>query len=130
MTTDTASGARQGDGDRRFRSIFDAAAIGIAVVDMRNGILLESNGSLHEMLGYTADELRGKTFADITYPPDLDADVAMLGEMLAGTRDRYSIEKRYVRKNGTLMWAKLNASVDRNDDGSALFGIGMVEDIG
>jgi PAS domain S-box-containing protein len=97
---------------------------------MRNGILLESNGSLHEMLGYTADELRGKTFADITYPPDLDADVAMFGEMLAGTRDRYSIEKRYVRKNGTLMWAKLNASVDRNDDGSALFGIGMVEDIG
>src|SRR4051794_4440865 len=118
MTTDFASGARHDDGDRRFRSIFDSAAIGIAVIDMRSGTLLESNGALREMLGYTAEELCGKSFADITYPPDLDSDLALFGEMVAGTRDRYSIEKRYVRKNGALVWAKLHASVDRSVDGS------------
>jgi two-component system cell cycle sensor histidine kinase/response regulator CckA len=129
MTTDLSSGARWSDGDRRFRTLFDAAAIGIAVVEMVDGRLLETNAALHNMLGYDADELRGKTFSELTYPLDLDADLALFGELTAGARDSYTLEKRYIRKNGTLFWAKLHASVDRDDDGTPRFGIGMVEDI-
>jgi PAS domain S-box-containing protein len=129
MTTDTASGARHEDGDRRFRTIFNAASIGIAVVDMSSGRILESNAALGDMLGYDAEELRARTFAEVTFPPDLDADLTLFAEMVAGTRDRYTIEKRYVRKNGSLMWAKLHASIDRTSEASSVYGIGMIEDL-
>src|SRR5690349_13931719 len=129
MTTETPSGARLDDGDRRFRTIFDSAAIGIAVVDMSSGRVMESNAALREMLGYTAEELHAKSFTEVSYPPDLDEDLSLFQEMVAGTRDRYTLEKRFVRKNGTLVWMKLHASVDRAPDGSPRFGIGMVEDI-
>src|SRR5262245_66526923 len=68
-------------------------------------------------------------FVELTHPGDREADLALFHELLAGTRDRYTIEKRYIRKNGTLVWGKLYASVDRDEHGKPLFGVGMVEDI-
>ena len=129
MTTEPSSGTRRTDGDTRFRTIFNSAAIGIAVVDVATGRVVDSNATLHTLLGYTAEELHRLNFAELTYPPDLDADLALFNELVTGKRDRYSLEKRYVRKNGTLMWGKLHASVDRDADGTPRFGIGMVEDI-
>ncbi|MGH9884315.1 MAG: PAS domain S-box protein, partial [bacterium] len=129
MTTDLQSGARWSDGDRRFRTIFQASAIGIAVVDSADGRVLEANPALCEMLGYSADELHGLTIAEITYPPDLDADIALLSELLSGARDSYVLEKRFIRKDRSLVWGKLHASIEREADGTARYGVGMVEDI-
>lgn len=128
MTTEPARGARAVDNDCRFRTIFDAAAVGIAVVDL-DGRVLESNPALNAMLGYADDELIGVSFADFTYAADVDADLALFQELLAGTRDQYTLEKRYLRKNGSVIWAKLHASLDRAPCGTPRFGIGMVEDI-
>src|SRR5215212_1943955 len=66
-------------GDDRFRTIFDAAAVGIAFVDL-TGRIVESNPALQHLLGYTATELHGKTFIELTYAVDLSADLAFISE--------------------------------------------------
>ena len=115
-------------GDERFRTIFDAAAVGIALVDL-TGRIVESNPALQHLLGYTADELEGKTFIELTYPLDLSADLAFINEMLAGQRETYQLEKRYIRKDNSLVWVRLAASVVRDPDGTPDYGIGMLVDI-
>ena len=128
MTTEMESSGRRFESDRRFRTIFDAAAIGIAVIDM-TGRIIETNPALHDMLGYSADDLRAMTLSELTHEPDLDADVAVMGELLAGRRDSYRVEKRYVRKDGKVVWGRLAASLVRDDDGTPRYAIAMVEDI-
>jgi PAS domain S-box-containing protein len=124
---------RQAEADRassevRFHTIFDQAAIGIALVDM-TGCPVETNPALQAMLGYSADELRAMTFADFTHPEDVDTDLALFGELMAGARDVYQITKRYLRKDGQVVWANMRASLIRDARGAMQFGIGMVEDI-
>ncbi len=81
------------------------------------------------MLGYSADEFSAMTFVDITHPDDVEADWNLFQELLAGARESYQIEKRYVRKDGQVVWGRLTASFVRGGSGEPLFGIGMVEDI-
>ena len=115
-------------GDDRFRTIFDAAAVGIALVDL-TGRIVESNPALHHLLGYTATELHGKTFIELTYAVDLGADLAYISEMLAGQRETYQLEKRFIRKDNSLVWARLAASVVRDESGTPHYGIGVIVDI-
>ena len=115
-------------GDRRFRAIFDAAAIGIALIDL-TGRITESNAALQQLLGYSATELRGKTFVELTYAPDLGDDPAMIGAIFAGLRDNRTLEKRYLRFDNSIVWARVAASVVRHADGSPQCGIAMVVDI-
>ena len=115
-------------GDDRFRTIFDAAAVGIALVDL-TGRIVESNPALQHLLGYTATELLGRTFVELTYAVDLGADLAFISEMLAGQRETYQLEKRFIRKDNALVWARLAASVVRDEDGTPHYGIGVVVDI-
>jgi two-component system cell cycle sensor histidine kinase/response regulator CckA len=128
MTFGPPPGARPDTGDRRFRAIFDAAAIGIALIDL-TGRIAESNPALQHLLGYDATELRGKTWFELTYPPDLGDDPALMGAIFAGLRDSRTLEKRYVRKDGSVVWARVAASVVRHADGSPQCGIAMVVDI-
>jgi PAS domain S-box-containing protein len=122
------TGDRPESGDRRFRAIFDAAAIGIALIDL-TGRITESNAALQCLLGYDASELRGKTWFELTYPLDLGDDPALIGAIFAGLRDSRTLEKRYVRKDGSVVWARVAASVVRHADGSPQCGIAMVVDI-
>ncbi|HJQ29615.1 MAG TPA: EAL domain-containing protein [Rubrobacter sp.] len=116
------------ESEARFRAVFDRAAIGMALVTAE-GRLLESNPALQEMLGYTDEELRGMHFADLTHPDDVAADAACFEELVAGDIDRFRLEKRYVRKDGSLMWGGLtSSSVPGTGDGS-WFMVGMVEDV-
>jgi len=69
------------------------------------------------------------TIADITHPEDLAADFALFAEVLAGTRDTYTMDKRYVRKDGGIVWGHLAVSVTRGEDGAPETLIGMVLDI-
>jgi PAS domain S-box-containing protein len=112
----------------RFQTIFEQAMIGIALVDMA-GCPVETNPALQTMLGYSADELRAMTFVDFTHPEDVDADAALFGELVSRTREFYQITKRYLRKDGQVVWGNLHISLVRTAQGEPQFAIGMVEDI-
>jgi PAS domain S-box-containing protein len=111
----------------RLRAIFDSAAIGIALADKEGGIL-ETNPAMQAMLGYSADELREMVFADFTHPEDVAADLDLFQELVAGKRDRYSLDKRYIRQDGQVIWARLTVSlVQRGSEPG--FAVGLVEEI-
>jgi two-component system, cell cycle sensor histidine kinase and response regulator CckA len=114
--------------ERRFRGTFEQAAVGIAHV-APDGAWLEVNQRICEIVGYTSEELRARTFQDITYPPDLDADLELLRKVLEGSIATYSIEKRYVRKDGSLVWIDLNVSLVRDAAGAPAYFISLIQDI-
>jgi PAS domain S-box-containing protein len=114
--------------EARLRAIFEKTAMGIAVVNTE-GSVLESNPALEEILGYTAGELRRMSFTDVTHPDDVAADESLFQELLAGRRDWYRMEKRYLRKDGRVIWGSLTASAVRDAQGAARFTIGMLQDI-
>ncbi len=116
------------ESDARFRTIFADAAIGIVLADLA-GRLVESNPAIERMLGYTRDELRGMAFTEVTHPDDVSADWALFAELVAGRRDFYQMEKRYLHKDGHVVWGNLTASLVRDERGTPRFTIGMVEDI-
>jgi PAS domain S-box-containing protein len=114
--------------EQRWRAMFENAAIGIALVDTL-GHPVQSNPALQRMLGYTADELACMPFVTFTHPEDAATDWALVREVFAGQRDHYQIEKRYIRKDGQVLWGHLTVSAIRDETGSCEFVIGMLEDI-
>jgi PAS domain S-box-containing protein len=117
------------ESEERFRTIFENAGLGTSVVD-RHGHPVECNFAIQKMLGYTETELRNMPFTEFTHPDDIDLDWKLYRELAAGKRDKYEIEKRYIKKNGEVMWAHLTVSLIRNNDGTpAEYTVGMVEDI-
>jgi len=114
--------------ETEFRAVFEHSAIGMALVDVE-GHPVRSNPALERALGYTAKELRRMAFAEFTHPEDVNRDVALSQSLLAGERDSYQIEKRFIRKNGEITWGRMTASLIRREDGAPVFGIGMVEDV-
>ncbi|BAL22368.1 sensor histidine kinase [Azoarcus sp. KH32C] len=116
------------DSERRFRATFEQAAVGIALVTP-DGRWLRTNQKLCDIVGYTQDELAALTFQDITHPDDLEADLDQVQRMLAGEIETYSLEKRYLRKGGAIVWINLTAALVRQADGSPDYFISVVEDI-
>jgi diguanylate cyclase (GGDEF)-like protein/PAS domain S-box-containing protein len=114
--------------DEQFRTAFDDALVGISLV-APDGRWLRVNESLCTIVGYTREQLYGMTFQDITHPEDLDTDLALLEETLAGTRAGYQMEKRYLRPDGEVVWALLSVSLVRDADGAPLHFISQVLDI-
>lgn len=114
--------------EERFRLTLDEAPIGMALVSVK-GDFLRVNHVLCEMLGYSADELVGMTFRAITHPEDLDADLALAGRLARGEIPRYRLEKRYIRKDGTIVEVELSASVLRGAGGRPVHFIAQLEDI-
>ena len=116
------------DSQQRFKSAFDNAPIGIALVD-RDGSLLDVNDALCTLVGYTKDELRQLRFQTITYADDLELDLALLEEMLEGKRETYQLEKRYIHKNGNIIWALLSVSAVYDAAGHVDYFISQIQDI-
>src|SRR5215475_4042154 len=116
------------DSEARFRAIFENAAVGIARV-APDGHWLEVNQRLCDIVGYSREELMTKTFAEITHPDDLEQDLIAMRRILAGEIDTYLMEKRYYRKDGSVVWANLTVSMMRKADGSPDYFISIVEDI-
>jgi PAS domain S-box-containing protein len=114
--------------ETRFRAIFENAGIGIALVGS-DGVLVESNPALEQLLGYSAAEFQKMHFRQFTHPDYLTRDLGLYQDLVAGRRGRYEIEKKYIRKDGNLIWGKLVVSAVRDATGEVVFGIGMVEDI-
>jgi PAS domain S-box-containing protein len=92
-----------------FRLIIDHAPIGIVIIDKDYKWLL-INKRFTEITGYTIDELHNKTFLDITYKEDIQRNVNLYEQMVTGKYDEYSYEKRYVRKNGKIIWVRLTVA--------------------
>ncbi len=116
------------ESEARFRATFENAAVGIAHV-APDGSWLRVNTKLCHIVGYTPDELVQLSFQDITHPEDLDKDLSLLTEVLSGARDEYEMEKRYRRKDGSLVWVNLTVGCVRNRTGSVAYLISAVEDI-
>jgi PAS domain S-box-containing protein len=116
------------DSEVRFRAIFEQAAIGIGLVDMQ-GRSITANPALTTMLGYSANELHNIPFTTFTHPDDVDSDVALFSELIAGTREFYAMQKRYIRKDGQVVWGNLRVSLIRDASGAPQFAIGMAEDV-
>lgn len=116
------------ESEAHFRTIFNDTVLGIKLIDPI-GRIVETNPALQEMLGYTADELQRMTFQDLTYPEDTPIMTLLLNNLLSGKMDHFRVEKRYLHKNGQVIWGKLAMSLFRRHDGTPVFGIGMIENI-
>jgi PAS domain S-box-containing protein len=116
------------ESEERFRLTIDEAPIGMALV-APDGRFMRVNRALCELVGYTAAELANLTFQAITHPDDLHTDLVLAGRLERGEIPRYSLAKRYIRKDGTAVHVMLNGSALRRPDGMPIFYIAQIEDI-
>lgn len=114
--------------EARFRTIFEDSASGIALLDPE-GRIVASNPALQRMLGYSARELLAKTFDELTHPEDIAPGHALYEELMAGKRAHYHVEKRYIRRDGSIVWVRPNVSLVRRTRGGPQYAIKTVEDI-
>ena len=116
--------------EAKFRSIFNLAAVGIARSDTRSGRFLEVNHRFEEITGYSSEELTRLTFSDITHPEDRQRDREGYRIFAEGSIPSFRTEKRYVRKDGRVVWVNLEAVAgSHGPDGRVLDTIGIVQDI-
>lgn len=113
---------------KRFHDTFEHAPAGISHVAL-DGRLLRVNQTLCRMVGYEAGELLEMRFQDLTHPEDIDPDERFLKQALEGRRDSYTLEKRYIHKNGSTVWAHLNVALIRREAGLPDYFISVVQDI-
>jgi PAS domain S-box-containing protein len=113
--------------EAELQAIFNQAAVGLANVGL-DGRWLKVNPKLCEITGYSYEELLSKAFQDITHPDDLRLDVQCIVQLLENEISNYTLEKRYIRKDGTIVWANLTVALVRNRDGSPNYFIAVVED--
>lgn len=116
------------ESEERFRGTFEQAAVGIAHV-APDGRWLRVNQKICDIVGYSKEELLKLSFQDITHPDDLDADLEYARQVLAGKIKTYSMEKRYYRKDGSIVWINLTVSLVRETSGAPKYFISVVEDI-
>ncbi|MDO6429145.1 PAS domain S-box protein [Flavitalea sp. BT771] len=110
-----------------FKNVFDYSAVGVALVSPE-GRWLNVNQSICDMLGYSREELLKGSFQDITHPDDLVADMAFVTQMLNKEREHYQMEKRYIRKDGSILWVLLSVSLTWQEEKPAFF-ISQLTDI-
>jgi PAS domain S-box-containing protein len=128
MTATRTAEQAMRESERRFRVTFNQAAVGMVHVAL-DGSLLMVNQKFCDILGYTEDELMGRRFHLFTHPDDLQSNVERLNQMLAGEVGTYSIEKRYIRKDGFVVWGQVSASIVRDELGEPKYIITVIEDI-
>ncbi len=116
------------ENEERFRATFEQAAVGMAHV-APDGRLLRVNQKLCDIVGYSIDELLQKTLQDITYPDDLDADLGYVRQVLTGIIPTFSMEKRYLRKDSSVVCINLTVSIVRHACGDLEYFIFVIEDI-
>ena len=102
---------------KAFQNYFQNCSVGMSVTSTDKK-WLEVNQSLCDMLGYSATELVELTWIDVTYPKDIEKNLNLFDAMEAGLTDRFELDKRFVRKNGSLLYATLSTVCERNPDGS------------
>ncbi|MDP2830015.1 MAG: EAL domain-containing protein [Sulfuricellaceae bacterium] len=114
--------------EERFRYTLENSPIGMAIVSL-DGMFIQVNQALCQIVGYEKQELKKLSFQAITYPDDLDADQANVRQLLDGKIASFQAEKRYVRKDGQLVWVQLTDSIVRDAKGAPLHFLAQVENI-
>ncbi|MBB4198779.1 PAS domain S-box-containing protein [Rhodoblastus sphagnicola] len=117
-----------GASERRYRAVFDGAAVGMAEI-AGDGHWLRANAAMLRIAGRSAEDLLSKTMRDITHEDDIDADAAYLEILQAGGADCRTMEKRLIRPDGSLVWTETALSRLSGEDGSAVGFIAVVSDI-
>ena len=114
--------------EAEYRAIFELAGVGNAQSDPETGRLVRVNPKFCEITGYPAEELLGMTFLELTHPDDRTRDIERFRRMIRG-EDDYSVEKRYIRKDGSVAWVSVNATVVRDDSGRPVRTAATIQDI-
>jgi diguanylate cyclase (GGDEF)-like protein/PAS domain S-box-containing protein len=112
----------------RFEAMYHGAPIGIAMISPA-GHVVESNTALRDILGYSAEELAERPFSTYTHPDDVGENSDAFRAVMAGERDGYRMEKRYVRKDGATVWGNVSVSLVRDATGRPSFAVGMLENV-
>jgi PAS domain S-box-containing protein len=128
ITDRKRSQEQQNATERRSRALFENAGVGIAQVAL-DGHWLQCNEHLCNIVGYSHAELMKLSFQDITHPDDLASDCAQAARLLQGDISSYKMEKRYLRKDGSVVWVNLTASIVRDEQGKPEYFIAAVEEI-
>ncbi|MBA3472499.1 MAG: PAS domain S-box protein, partial [Rubrobacter sp.] len=115
--------------EEEYRTTFELAGVGKAQADLETGRLLRVNRRLCEITGYEPEELLARTFTEITHPEDQDREYESFIRMVRGETDEYETEKRYVRKDGAVVWVRVNATAIRDHEGRPLRTVATIEDI-
>ncbi|MCC7634881.1 PAS domain S-box protein [Stenotrophomonas rhizophila] len=113
---------------KKFASAFSSAALGMALVSLE-GRWLDVNDALCGILGYTRAELLEIDFQTLTHADDLDTDLALVADLLAGRRDHYHMDKRYRGKSGNTVWGRLSVSLVRAENGAPLHFVSQIQDV-
>ncbi|MEG3896605.1 MULTISPECIES: PAS domain S-box protein [unclassified Microcoleus] len=116
------------DSEERFRATVEQAAVGITHPD-KTGRYLRVNQKFCEIVGYTASELLSRTWMDVTYPEDIDADLEQNKQLFAGEIDSFKMEKRLLRKDGTVVWVNITVSLIQEPLSGAIYNVVVTEDI-
>jgi len=116
------------ESEAKFRAMFESSAIGMGL-SMIDGNMLAANAALCKISGYSEEELKQRSDLENCHPEDAHIGMDLFTEMMAGKRDYYSVEKRYVRKNGEVFWTRLTLSLVRDINGQPSYLVNMVEDI-
>jgi PAS domain S-box-containing protein len=114
--------------EEHFRRIFEHGPLGMAIVGV-DFALMDVNDTLATMLGYTREEMLALSIQAVTHPDDFDSDLELGAQVMQGDIPSYSIEKRYLRKDGEIVWGRLTGSAVHDANGAPLYGIEMVENI-
>jgi len=116
------------ESEERFRRIFEEGPLGMLILSPSYKIL-NINRAIHEMLGYIEHELNGRSIYDITHPEDMEKTLELSAQLMKGAIPLYRAEKRYVRKNGEMLWANIITTAFRDQNGEVICALSMVEDI-
>lgn len=124
-----ALGRRLTQSEQRFHRVMEDSAVGVAVVGL-DGRIMRGNTTFATMLGRSREEMEGLTFRQITHPDDVETGRTIIEELKAGPGDGFRFEKRYLRKDGTTVWARLSGSIIRDEgNGRPLYIVSQIEDI-
>jgi PAS domain S-box-containing protein len=117
------------ESEARFRSIFEAAGVGMAEVDQATGRYWRVNQSLCDILGYSREELLGMGFLEVTHPEEVEHDRVEASSLARGEVEGYTLEKRYVHKDGKVVWGRLHVRRLPDLGANPPTNISIVEDI-
>ncbi|HEY9727841.1 MAG TPA: PAS domain S-box protein, partial [Chroococcales cyanobacterium] len=117
------------ESEERFRATFEQAAVGLAHARCSDGRFVRVNQKFCEIVGYTQPELSAKSFLDITYSDDIETDRRYKNQLLAGEIQTYTLEKRFVRQDGSVVWVNLTHSLLRKPTGEPDYFVKVIENI-
>ncbi len=115
--------------EEQFRAFFENSPMAIGLATMDDHYMVRSNAKYQEMLGYGDLEFCQMTFLDFTHPDDIYADLGLFNQLIAGLIPRFQMEKRYICKNGDVIWVDLTVALIYNSQGKPIYSLCMPQDI-